>query len=215
MNGFEDLLRRDLQTSGLRIAFVVDVDPVVASGHRTIRRRVLTTSALGLVAVVAVVGGLAFRPGAVPPVAEPAPSVVASPSPAPTTSDGFAPSDPTPEPSATLDVARWATPSVDFASPSTRLACAMRPDGVTCAIPMEFTGTVPEVDCVDGPGPATEVDLADGVPVYSCASDPAAFPGNALRLGDFMCSSAESGVTCTNTATGHAVKLNRQEIVLR
>ncbi len=39
--------------------------------------------------------------------------------------------------------------------------------------------------------------------------------GNALRLGDFMCSSAESGVTCTNTATGHAVKLNRQEIVLR
>ena len=215
MNGFEDLLRRDLQTSGLRIAFVVDVDPVVASGHRTIRRRVLTTSALGLVVVVAVVGGLVFRPGAVPPVAEPAPSVVASPSPAPTTSDGFAPSDPTPEPSATLDVARWATPSVDFASPSTRLACAMRPDGVTCAIPMEFTGTVPEVDCVDGPGPATEVDLADGVPVYSCASDPAAFPGNALRLGDFMCSSAESGVTCTNTATGHAVKLNRQEIVLR
>ena len=215
MNGFEDLLRRDLQTSGLRIAFVVDVDPVVASGHRTIRRRVLTTSALGLVAVVAVAGGLVFRPGAVPPVAEPAPSVVASPSPAPTTSDGFAPSDPTPEPSATLDVARWATPSVDFASPSTRLACAMRPDGVTCAIPMEFTGTVPEVDCVDGPGPATEVDLADGVPVYSCASDPAAFPGNALRLGDFMCSSAESGVTCTNTATGHAVKLNRQEIVLR
>ena len=213
MNGFEDLLRRDLQTSGLRIAFVVDVDPVVASGHRTIRRRVLTTSALGL--VVAVVGGLVFRPGAVPPVAEPAPSVVASPSPAPTTSDGFAPSDPTPEPSATLDVARWATPSVDFPSPSTRLACAMRPDGVTCAIPMEFTGTVPEVDCVDGPGPATEVDLADGVPVYSCASDPAAFPGNALRLGDFMCSSAESGVTCTNTATGHAVKLNRQEIVLR
>ena len=213
MNGFEDLLRRDLQTSGLRIAFVVDVAPVVASGHRTIRRRVLTTSALGL--VVAVVGGLVFRPGAVPPVAEPAPSVVASPSPAPTTSDGFAPSDPTPEPSATLDVARWATPSVDFASPSTRLACAMRPDGVTCAIPMEFTGTVPEVDCVDGPGPATEVDLADGVPVYSCASDPAAFPGNALRLGDFMCSSAESGVTCTNTATGHAVKLNRQEIVLR
>ena len=91
----------------------------------------------------------------------------------------------------------------------------MRPDGVTCAIPMEFTGTVPEVDCVDGPGPATEVDLADGVPVYSCASDPAAFPGNALRLGDFMCNSAESGVTCTNTATGHAVKLNRQEIVLR
>ena len=80
MNGFEDLLRRDLQTSGLRIAFVVDVDPVVASGHRTIRRRVLTTSALGLVAVVAVVGGLVFRPGAVPPVAEPAPSVVASPS---------------------------------------------------------------------------------------------------------------------------------------
>ena len=215
MNGFEDLLRRDLQTSGLRIALVVDVDPVVASGHRTIRRRVLTTSALGLVAVVAVAGGLVFRPGAVPPVAEPAPSVVASPSPAPTTSDGFAPSDPTPEPSATLDVARWATPSVDFASPSTRLACAMRPDGVTCAIPMEFTGTVPEVDCVDGPGPATEVDLADGVPVYSCASDPAAFPGNALRLGDFMCSSAESGVTCTNTATGHAVKLNRQEIVLR
>ena len=158
MNGFEDLLRRDLQASGLRNAFVVDVDPVVASGHRTIRRRVLTTSALGLVAVVAVVGGLVFRPGAVPPVAEPAPSVVASPSPAPTTSDGFAPSDPTPEPSATLDVARWATPSVDFASPSTRLACAMRPDGVTCAIPMEFTGTVPEVDCVDGPGPATEVD---------------------------------------------------------
>lgn len=215
MNGFEEQLRRDLQASGLRTAFVVDVDPVVASGHRTIRRRVLTTSALGLVAVVAVVGGLVFRPGAVPPVAEPAPSVVASPSPAPTTSDGFAPSDPTPEPSATLDVARWATPSVDFASPSTRLACAMRPDGVTCAIPMEFTGTVPEVDCVDGPGPATEVDLADGVPVYSCASDPAAFPGNALRLGDFMCSSAESGVTCTNTATGHAVKLNRQEIVLR
>ena len=39
--------------------------------------------------------------------------------------------------------------------------------------------------------------------------------GNALRLGDFMCSSAESGVTCTNTATGHSVKLNRQEIVLR
>ena len=178
----------------LALLVVVDVDPVVASGHRTIRRRVLTTSALGLVAVVAVVGGLVFRPGAVPPVAEPAPSVVASPSPAPTTSDGFAPSDPTPEPSATLDVARWATPSVDFASPSTRLA---------------------EVDCVDGPGPATEVDLADGVPVYSCASDPAAFPGNALRLGDFMCSSAESGVTCTNTATGHAVKLNRQEIVLR
>lgn len=61
----------------------------------------------------------------------------------------------------------------------------------------------------------SEREVADGVPVYSCASDPAAFPGNALRLGDFMCSSAESGVTCTNTATGHAVKLNRQEIVLR
>ena len=44
MNGFEEQLRRDLQASGLRTAFVVDVDPVVASGHRTIRRRVLTTS---------------------------------------------------------------------------------------------------------------------------------------------------------------------------
>ena len=192
MNSFEDLLRRDLQASGERNAFAVDVDPVVANGHRTIRRRVLTTSALGLAAVVGLGGAWFLRPGT-PQVAAPAPTVTPSVvSPVPSAPAETAPPSVSPTPSAPasspspattssvpaqpVDVARWASPSVDFASPTTRIACALRPGSVTCAIPMGFTSTVPEVDCVDGPGPATEVYLADGAPVYSCASDSAAFP---------------------------------------
>ena len=115
-----------------------------------------------------------------------------------------------PSPSSTLQVqgptARPTAP-VSFRLPSGNIACSLAPSGVTCTIaniayPPPLvpgcdgdTGHVVLLnrdgfafDCVNGPPPAVAGD--DGDVLES---------GSTATSGDYRCSSATNGVTCTDT----------------
>lgn len=157
MNTFEDLIRRDLQTAGTREAFDVDIDPVLEQGHRTLRRRVLVPLAAAAALLVgATASALALRPWERPA------TPIASPT----------------APAPVLDAARYGA-FAQFASPSTRVACSLGPEGVVCNIPMDYAGTLPPTDeaCEPGLEAVNDVLLTESGPVvYGCGTDPASMP---------------------------------------
>lgn len=107
-----------------------------------------------------------------------------------------------------------------FALPSRNIACALTTELARCDIGTKSWTPPPKpADC--------EFDYGMGVTVegtakgrLSCVSDSTlgftdVLPyGRALRAGDFVCTSRETGVECRNTATGHGFTLAREAYTL-
>jgi hypothetical protein len=103
-----------------------------------------------------------------------------------------------------------------FKSPSSNIGCAIY-ESARCDI-REHDWSVP-------PRPAScEYDYGPGLTVgrrgrgtFVCAGDTALDPrarvlryGKTSRVGKFSCTSAESGVRCRNTDTGHGFRISRE-----
>ncbi len=157
-----------------------------------------------LVAAVLVVAMVVTRPAA-----PAAPGTATSPG-----STAVAAPGPTPAPSASPGPPR-------FRLPSGNIACDMTTGGVTCTIAsitfeppavQGCTGTVghtvrlgPDgvaVPCVEGPPPTV---AGEDVPVL--------FYGAATTVGDYTCTSATDGVTCTD-AGGAGFRLARASLTM-
>ena len=159
-----------------------------------------------LVAAVLVVAMVVTRPAA-----PAAPGTATSPG---STATGVAAPGPTPVPSASPGPPR-------FRLPSGNIACDMEVGGVTCTIAsitfeppavQGCTGTVGHTvrlspdgvaaPCVEGPRPGV---AGQDVPVL--------FYGAATTVGDYTCTSATDGVTCTD-AEGTGFRLARASLTL-
>jgi hypothetical protein len=105
---------------------------------------------------------------------------------------------------------------VDFTSPSGNVGCYIASTTVRCDI-SERTWSAPPrpVDC--------EFDYGQGISMspggqagFVCAGDtalgggkPLAY-GQSLSAGTLVCDSAESGITCRDTGTGHGFSIARE-----
>lgn len=131
------------------------------------------------------------------------------------------------------------TGAAAFSSPSGRIGCYLASDGVRCDYLLDdklWTAPRPagcDLDWGDSLGVSTTAgsvchgdtvggsamlgtDLTtwwrQGDPVASTyGNQQAALPyGSSLRLTPFECASATTGVTCTNTSTGHGFFVSRE-----
>ena len=223
MNTFEDLLRADLKSIGDAQSFAVDLDPVIADGHRVVRRRTLVPVAAATVLAIATAATLlTLRPWDQRAIPVATPTVSA--------------------PTRTLDAAAYGE-FAQFASPSTRVACAMGSEAVVCNIPMGYALDLPPADeaCEPGWESVTDVMLTDTGPiVLGCGTDTASLPyryneatawagsgfgtwttseyfgnedvavlpvGSTLELGDYRCTAEDDALTCTHTPSGHWMRV--------
>jgi hypothetical protein len=133
----------------------------------------------------------------------------------PPASVGFGDRDPVPvTPSGA--VTREITASYDFVTPSKNIGCFVSADSARCDIAdKSWTAPPQPADCDLAWGNGVSVGVA-GEASMVCAGDTVlggarTLPyGDAVRVGDFVCVSAESGVRCTNEPTGHGFTLSRQ-----
>lgn len=138
-----------------------------------------------------------------------------SPTPTPAASAGFGDRDPAPAtPSGA--VTREIVASYDFVTPSKNIGCFMSADSARCDIAKKSWKAPPQpADCDLAWGNGLSVD-ADGRAAFVCAGDTVmggsqTLPyGESVRVGDLVCSSAETGVRCTDEPSGHGFRLSRQ-----
>jgi hypothetical protein len=184
---------------------------------RTARRRRHRRASAGVAAAVVVVAGIAFGlgvqsggPGPAPanPVASGPHSVAPSPSPSSPSSSPPAP------PSSTLVVSGETT----FASPSGNITCRMDAGWVACDVAQESWALTSADLASCGQSALAGVRLsAAGKAAFDCRTD-VLVPdpqqvldyGQSVTVGDVTCASATSGVTCTNSRTGHGFFVSRQ-----
>lgn len=105
-----------------------------------------------------------------------------------------------------------------FASPSGNIWCDITDEAATCTI-TEYSFTLPEDPTCEGGTVGPIVRLIDGDVTTPCSLEgvgdaaPGDFGaleyGETTAVGDYMCSSAESGMTCTNLTTGRGFTLAR------
>jgi eukaryotic-like serine/threonine-protein kinase len=138
-----------------------------------------------------------------------------TPGPAPTTS-------PTTDPAAgaaVIDAAtdgRFGTGVARFASPSRNIVCAMTAERVRCDVARTAWQLPPKpTDCAGDHGRGA-VLAGSGAGELSCVSDTVADPaltvlpyGEGVRFAGVVCVSRESGLRCTNSATGHGFRVSR------
>ncbi|MBI9115054.1 hypothetical protein [Sanguibacter suaedae] len=139
-------------------------------------------------------------------------STSASASPSPTSDPGDGDAEGTAEPAADAEA---------FASPSGNIVCQVSSTGASCGIVSLATEPAPVPGCDGTVGHVVEV-TGDGVsvPCVGPADQPAAPPagtqqlayGSSLAVGPYSCDSTETGVTCTDTATGQGFTLARAGI---
>jgi hypothetical protein len=106
-----------------------------------------------------------------------------------------------------------------FQSPSGNILCWMTDDAATCRVINHTYALPPQGDCTL-PGWGNSFFLDQGKPPFlTCDSDP---PGtyNGMRthttldygqtqsMGPFTCDSEQSGVTCTDSSTGHFFRVS-------
>lgn len=146
------------------------------------------------------------------PTTTPATSDVAGP---PATSATTAPADPAA--GATLvDSGGFGGAYPNFQTPSGNIACLMSAEETRCDV-LERTWQVPPApaDCVLAYGTGATV-AGTGSGELACASDTVAAQGlavlnygEALDAGGVVCVSQQTGVRCTNRATGHGFQVAR------
>jgi hypothetical protein len=103
-----------------------------------------------------------------------------------------------------------------FAAPSRNIACQMTADGVRCDV-VQRTWKLPPAPpgCQQAFGTGA-VLAGSGLGALSCAGDTVADPalkvlayGEAVQTGSVVCVSRETGMRCTNAATGHGFQVAR------
>jgi hypothetical protein len=130
------------------------------------------------------------------------------PSPPPAASAGLGDRDPGPT--------REVTASYGFVTPSKNIGCFVSAESARCDIAAK-TWKAPRkpADCALNWGSGMSVG-ADGKAVIVCAGDTVlggsqTLPyGEAVRVGEFVCSSAETRVRCANETSGHGFTLSRR-----
>ncbi len=160
---------------------------------------------IGAAAVLVLLAGCTPSGGAQP---TPAPS----PPPASVGLGDRAPGPVTPSGGVTREI----TASYDFVTPSKNIGCFMSADSARCDIAKKSWKAPPQpADCDLDWGNGLSVD-ADGRAAFVCAGDTVmggsqTLPyGESVRVGDLVCSSAETGVRCTDEPSGHGFRLSRQ-----
>jgi len=142
--------------------------------------------------------------GPAEPGAAPAPSAAAG--------LGDRPARPTPSAAVTREIST----TYDFQTPSKNIGCVIMSNSARCDIGTKsWKPPAKPADC--------ELDWGNGVAVVAadqgavvCAGDTVRgaktiLPyGEAVKVDNFVCESASSGVRCSNTATGHGFTLSRQ-----
>ncbi len=130
--------------------------------------------------------------------------------------------DPTPEPGAEVTITdaatdgRFGTGGARFASPSRNIACAMTTEQVRCDVAQNTWQLPPEpADCAAAYGRGAVLS-GSGRGELSCISDTVADPAlpvlpydQGVRFAGVVCTSLQTGLRCTNTATGHGFRLAR------
>ncbi len=139
----------------------------------------------------------------------------AAPTPAPAASAGLGDRDPAPVTPSGV-VTREITASYGFVMPSKNIGCFMSVESARCDIAEKAWKPPPQpADCDLDWGNGVSVG-ADGEATITCAGDTVLggsqkLPyGEAVRVGDFVCASAATGVRCVNEASGHGFALSRQ-----
>jgi enamine deaminase RidA (YjgF/YER057c/UK114 family) len=136
--------------------------------------------------------------------------------PPPTATAGLGDRDDPRSPAPSAAVTREITASYDFVTPSKNIGCFMSPEAARCDIAeKKWKAPAKPADCDLDWGNGVSVG-ADGEATIVCAGDTVmgasqTLPyGEAVRVGDFVCTSAQTGVRCTNEPTGHGFMLSRQ-----
>lgn len=104
-----------------------------------------------------------------------------------------------------------------FRSPSGNIGCYIAPDSARCDIrERNWTPPAPPADCDLDYGQGVEVGPT-GAASLVCAGDtafdatsPALAYGESIQAGVIRCTSSESGMDCTSTASGHAFTISRE-----
>jgi hypothetical protein len=108
--------------------------------------------------------------------------------------------------------------AIDFRSPSGDVTCAMRQSEVACQVKHNY----PQPPLPDCPVAGREYDLVQGAPAsLGCQGgaivDPPPPPldyGQTRSVGTITCDVEPSGVTCTDSGTGHFMRLSRDSYQL-
>lgn len=105
---------------------------------------------------------------------------------------------------------------VDFTSPSGNVSCLLDIDYVRCDIAERDWAPPPRpADCEFDYGQGIELEPG-GRASFVCAGDTALGGshvlgyGQSITRGDLRCDSAETGITCLDSTTGHGFALSRQ-----
>ncbi len=117
---------------------------------------------------------------------------------------------------ATIGLAGTATADdeIDFRSPSGDIVCAMGTSAVVCQV---LNHTYPQPPLPDCPLGGREYDLFQGTPAsLGCQGGVIVDPppptldyGQTRSVGMITCDVEPSGVTCTDSSTGHFLRLSR------
>jgi hypothetical protein len=105
--------------------------------------------------------------------------------------------------------------SVQFVTPSGNIGCYMDAEFARCDIQERDWSVDKPSDCEQDYGFAMAVN--DSSSYFVCAGDTVGFDGftldygNGTRLGDFLCTSSDSGVVCVNESTGDGFKMARAD----
>lgn len=125
-----------------------------------------------------------------------------------------APDAPAPSPTLAIDPAE----ATVVASPTGNITCSIVPQGVRCAIASLASEPVPVAGCAGTVGHVVELSSAGvSTPCVPTAEKPApAGPdvtvldyGSTAEVNNFVCASSESGMRCTDSATGKGFVLAR------
>lgn len=194
-------------------------DPDLAgAAWRTARlrrhRRTAAGTAVTAVGVAAIALGLGLAPAGPGPA--PAPPVASrAQSPAPSPSPASPPPSPSPSPSPTS----VPTGETTFASPSGTITCRVGAGSVTCDEADQTSWRLTPADLAScGQSALAGLVLpAVGEARFDCRTD-LLVPtpqrvlayGQSITVGDITCASATTGVTCTNSRTGHGFFVSRE-----
>jgi hypothetical protein len=112
-----------------------------------------------------------------------------------------------------------------FQTPSGNILCWIADNAATCRI-IDYTYTAPPAEACSSPGWPNEFWLDEGNPVdLKCSPEPpgtysglrahSTFDyGQTRSIGVMTCASEASGVTCTDTSTGHFFRVSRDSYQL-
>lgn len=204
---------RDLRDALADLADQAGGRDLAGTAWRTARRRRHRRHSAAGAAAVVVVAGLAFGFGVHHrgPAPAPAPPVASGP-------HSLAPSPRPASPSSPPDSPRVLTDRITFASPSGNITCAIMDMWVQCDVAERSWMLTPADRAWCGESALAGLALpAVGKPRFDCRTD-VLVPtpqrvlnyGDSVTVGDVTCASATSGVTCTNSRTGHGFFVSRQ-----